>query len=111
METILINKNRGLTALYDGDKYIIHSSYYGVVAESNKIERHYDENNCERSVHICFDICEWFGYWSLTDAITRGIKRLERRYIADKQVDIGFLKQEGEQNHLKRHLRMTTEKY
>lgn len=111
METILINKNRGLTALYDGDKYIIHSSYYGVVAESNKIERHYDENNCERSVHICFDICEWFGYWSLTDAIIRGIKRLERRYIADKQVDIGFLKQEGEQNHLKRHLRMTTEKY
>lgn len=111
MEIILINKNRGLTALYDGNKYIIHSSYYGVVAESNKIERHYDDNSIERSVHICFDICEWFGYWSLADAITRGIKRLERRYITDKTVDIAFKIHEGEQSYLKRHLKMTTEKY
>lgn len=111
MEIIIINKNRGLTALYDGDEYIIHSSYYGVVAQSNKIERHYDENSRERSVHICFDICEWFGYWSLSDAISRGIRKLERRYIEDKQVDIEFIVQNGEQNHLKRHLKMSTEKY
>lgn len=111
MEISTINKVRGLTALYDGHKYIIHSSYYGVVAESNKIERHYNDNDRECSVHICFDICEWFGYWSLSDAISRGIKKLERRYIDDKRVDIGFRIQEGEESYLKRHLKMTTEKY
>lgn len=111
MEIILINKTRGLTALYDGDKYIIHSSYYGVVAESNKIERHYDNKSVEHSVHICFDICEWFGYWSLSKAISRGIKKLERKYIEDKVVSISFNIQNGEQNHLKRHLKITTERY
>lgn len=111
MEIILINKKRGLTALYDGDKYIIHSSYYGVVAESNKIERHYDNKSLEHSVHICFDICEWFGYWSLSDAISRGIKKLERQFIEDKQVDVSFVIKKGEESHLRRHLKISTEKY
>lgn len=111
MEIILFNKNRGLTALYDGGKYIIHSSYYGVVAESKAIERNYDDHSQERSVHITFEICEWFGYWSLTDAISRGIKKIERRFIDDKQVDIAFEIQTGEQSSLKRHLTMETVKY
>lgn len=111
MEIVLINKNRGLTSLYDGDKYIIYSSAYGVVAESNNIERYYDDNYRDNSVHICFDICEWNGYWSLSDAIRRGVTKLERRYIEDKLVDITFRKQQGEQDHLNRHLKMTTEKY
>lgn len=111
MDITLISKERGITALYDGDRYIIHSSCYGVVAESDKIERDYDADNYERSVHICFDICEWFGYWSLERVITQGIKKLERMYNKDKQVDISFNVQKGEQGYLKRRLRMTTERY
>lgn len=113
MEIRLLSKDRGITALYDGDKYIIHSSYYGVVAESKPIER-FTTNEVGEFVHldnfeIEFDICEWFGYWSLKDVITRGIKKIEREW--KNEATITFNTIEGEQEHLHRRLVVTTEKY
>lgn len=114
MEIRLLSDKRGITALYDGDKYIIHSSCYGVVAESKPIVRHeYDKKTGELvhydNVNIEFDICEWFGYWSLKDVITRGIKKIEREWKNTANITYNEIK--GEQEHLRRHLVMTTEKY
>lgn len=106
-----LNKERGIISLYDGDKYIIYSTYYGVVAESSKIDRHYDDNFTEKQVGITFDICEWFGYWSLSNVIKRGITKQERQFISDKKVTITFNQVKGEQSHLKRQLVMHTERY
>lgn len=108
MEIILFNKNRGLTSLYDGKRYIIHSSCYGVVAVSEPIDRHYPDGK-EPSVDIHFRICEWFGYWSLADAICRGVRRLERRFEPNKQVNITFEQQAGQQDYLRLRLCMTLE--
>lgn len=114
MEIRLLSPQRGITALYDGDKYIIHSSFYGVVAESKPIKRYeYDKKTGELlhydNVEIEFDICEWFGYWSLKDVITRGIKKIEREWKNEATIVYNTI--EGEQEHLRRHLKITTEKY
>lgn len=112
MEIRVLSPKRGIIALYNGEKYIIYSTYYGVVAESTKIDRHYDEaTSREHSVTIEFDVCEWFGYWSLYDIIRRGVKKMERQFINDKEVCIILNQVRGEQNHLHRRLVMTTEEY
>lgn len=97
MRIEVLNNTRGILSIYDGDKYVIYSQYYGVVAESTKIER------SDESVTIDFDICEWFGYWALKPIITRGIKKQETLYI-DKKVTINYTEQKGQQEHLKKHL-------
>ena len=58
--------------------------FYGVVAYSTKIDR--KEINNENEIRkydttIELDICRWYGYWDLKSIITRGIKRLENRYV------------------------------
>lgn len=114
MEIRVLSQKRGITALYDGDKYIIHSSYYGVVAESKPIKRYEYNRRTGEIVHsdhitIEFDICEWFGYWSLKSIITRGIKKIEQEWKHNATIIYHEIK--GEQSHLKRHLKMTTEQY
>lgn len=106
-----LSAKRGITALYDGDKYVIWSSFYGIVAESTKIERSDDENYRERSVTIEFDVAEWFGGWSLYDIIRRGVKKMERECLPEKEVCIVLHQVQGEQLSLKRRLMMSTEKY
>lgn len=39
METKTLSEKQGIIALYDGVRYIIYSTTYGVVAESSKIKR------------------------------------------------------------------------
>lgn len=109
-----LSNARGIIAFYDGDKYIIYSTCYGVVAESKPITRcYYDENNIIHhydKIDIEFDICVWYGYWSLKDVITRGIKKLERE---DCQVecDITYNEIAGTESHLKKRLVVKTEDY
>ena len=95
-----ISNKRGIYLLYDGNKYVIHSEYYGVVAESTKIERLEKENK----VIIDFDICEWYGYWALKPIITKGIKDEESMYI-ERQVIINYNTITGTENSLKKYLK------
>lgn len=104
-----LSEKRGIIALYDGDKYIIYSTYYGVVAESTNIDRTYRNDCTESSVSIDFDVCEWFGYWSLYDIIRRGVKKMEREFLPDKEVCIVLHQKQGEQDHLRRRLVVSTE--
>ena len=90
MEIQTLSQKRGIYSIYDGDKYIIYSSYYGVVAYSTNIERIDIENeNIREKTKIDFDICQWFGYWDLKTIISRGIKKLENRYI-NKDIKINY---------------------
>lgn len=107
-----LSEKRGITALYDGEKYIIMSDHYGVVGISTKIDRHYDERSRRAlSVSIDLDVPEWFGCWSLYDIIRRGVKKMEREYIEDKEVDIVLHQVQGEQEKLKCSLVMDVERY
>ena len=94
-----INNTRGIYFLYDGDKYVIYSEFYGVVAESTAINR--EEEN---KVIIDFNICEWYGYWALKPIITRGIKKEETMYI-DKEVIINYNTIKGTENSLNKYLK------
>lgn len=96
-----INNTRGIYFLYNGNKYIIYSEYYGVVAESTKIERIEEKNE----VMIDFDICEWYGYWALQPIITKGIKAEETMYITDRKVVINYNTVKGTENSLKKYLK------
>lgn len=114
MEIRLLSPNHGITALYDGDKYIIYSSYYGVVAESKPIKRYEYDKKTGETMHfdhitIEFDICVWHGCWSLKNIITRGIKKIEQEWHNTATITYNEIK--GEHEHLHRHLRMTTEQY
>lgn len=111
MEISMLSQKRGIMSIYDGKKYIIYSTYYGVVAKSTSIERVDDENYREKECKIVFDICDWIGYWSLKDIINRGIRKLERQFLPDKKVEIEYNTREGEQMYLKERLVMDTEKY
>lgn len=103
-----LSDKRSIYATYDGSKYIIISTYYGVVAESTSIER--SEDGEDKTVVITFDICNWYGYWSLKDIITRGIRRMEQRYVK-KDVQINYHTVEDTENHLKKWWRIVTEEY
>ena len=94
-----INNTRGIYFLYDGDKYVIYSEFYGVVAESTAINR--EEEN---KVIIDFNICEWYGYWALKPIITRGIKKEETMYV-DKEVIINYNTIKGTENSLNKYLK------
>lgn len=107
----VLSDKRGILSLYNGKKYIIYSQFYGIVAESEEIQRHYDSDNCEASVSITFTICEWIGYWDLKSIIKRGITKLERQYIEDKAVNIEFKTAEGQQMHLNKRLNYSVEDY
>lgn len=80
-----LSQKRGILSFYDGNKYIIVSTFYGVVAESTDIKRTDDDTNVE----ITFDICRWYGYWDLKSIITRGIKKFEQKYLS-KNVTIKY---------------------
>lgn len=110
MEITVLSQKRGIMSLYDGCKYIIVSTHYGVVAESKKIERVSDDKGMEKAVHILFEICDWYGCWDLKSIIVRGVKKLETQFV-EKRVDIGFEIQQDEAMYLKRRLIMATEKY
>lgn len=84
MQIEILSNKRGIISLYDENKYIIYSQFYGVVAESTKIERIGDDK-----VEIVFDICRWYGYWDVKPIITRGIKKQETMYI-QKDVTIKY---------------------
>lgn len=103
-----LSDKRGIYAAYDGNKYTIISTYYGVVAESTDIKR--DENGENKSVVITFDICEWYGYWSLKDVINRGIKRCEQEFVK-KDVQIIYNTVKGTENHLNKWWKIATEAY
>lgn len=96
-----ISNKRGIYFLYSGSKYIIYSEYYGIVAESTKIDRESKEN----TVIIDFDICEWYGYWALKPIITKGIKAEETMYLKDKKVTINYNEVEGTDNSLNKYLK------
>ena len=95
MEISLLSEKRGIYAIYQGIEkgYIIWSSFYGVVAISKEIidkeVGNINEDNLMHHKTIVFDICEWSGYWSLKDVITRGIRKLENRFVYTK-VDFKF---------------------
>lgn len=95
-----ISNKRGIYFLYDGEKYVIYSEFYGIVAESTNINR--EEEN---KVIIDFDICEWYGYWALKPIITKGIKAEENMYI-EKDVIINYNTVKGTENSLKKYLKM-----
>ena len=95
-----ISNKRGIYFIYDGTQYIIYSEFYGVVANSTKIDR-----TVEDKVIIDFDICDWHGYWGLKPIITKGIKAEETMYI-DKDVVINYniVKNQAE-NQLNKYLK------
>lgn len=105
-----LSKTRGILSLYDGDKYIIWSEVYGVVAESTAIRRFDSKEFGKDEVEIDFDICEWIGYWDLKSIITRGINKAETEYVP-KTVIIKYNMIKEEQNYLRRSLEMKTVKY
>lgn len=94
-----ISNKRGIYLLYDGDKYVIYSEFYGVVAESTNINR--EEEN---KVIIDFNICQWYGYWDLKTIITKGIKAEETMYI-QKDVIINYNTIEKTDNKLDKYIK------
>lgn len=114
MEIRYLSQNRGIISLYDGGKYIIYSTFYGVVAESTKIEREHlkreykSENEIAENTVIDFDICQWYGYWSLKDIITRGIKKAEKQYV-NKNIKINYHEVEDTDNSLNKRLKFILE--
>lgn len=100
MKLKCISNKRGIYFLYDGDKYVIYSEFYGIVAESTNINR-----DDEKKVIIDFDICEWFGYWALKPIITKGIKAEETMYITDREVVINYNTVKGTENSLNKFLK------
>lgn len=87
MEIKTLSKERGITAIYNGEQYLIHSSFYGFVAKSTKIDRSQDTHDENGKVLIDFDMCDWMGYWDLATIIKKGVKKMERQFI-NKQVYI-----------------------
>ena len=101
---ILSNKRR-ILSLYDGSKYIIYSQFYGVVAESTRIDRkEIDDGKYYQKVEIDFDICEWHGYWDLKTIITKGIKKLEDTFIKN-DVTINYNTIYGQQEGLDKYIK------
>lgn len=88
MELRCLSEERGIYAIYQGDArgYAIYSSFYGIVALSTNIERCEDRSK----VKIKFDICDWTGYWSLRNIITRGVSKMEKKFKEDKVVEFEF---------------------
>lgn len=99
MKLKCISNKRGIYFLYDGEKYVIYSEFYGIVAESTNINR-----DDEKKVVIDFDICEWYGYWALKPIITKGIKAEETMYI-QKDVIINYNTIEKTENHLNKYIK------
>ena len=89
-----ISNERGIYAIYDGNQYLIYSSYYGMVAKSTEITRDHEND----IVNIKIDMCDWSGYWSLSTIITRGIRKLENQWTY-KKVNIEINRRDdGRQN-------------
>lgn len=109
MELKNFSQERGIYGFYNGTKYIIFSTFYGVVAESTKIERIENENE-EKIVNIEMNICQWYGYWDLKSIITRGIKKAENQYI-QKEVNITYNTIENTDNCLNKRLIIETEDF
>lgn len=106
MEIRTLSEKRGILSFYNGDRYIIYSTFYGVVAESTEIIR--DEETDD--VIINFDICDWCGYWDLKSIISRGINKAEKQFI-DKNVKINYNILRDQQMHLNRNIKIETIKY
>ena len=87
MEIKTLSKERGITAIYNGEQYFIHSSFYGFVAKSTKIDRSQDTHDENAKIFIDFDMCDWMGYWDLAAIIKKGVKKMEQQFI-NKQVYI-----------------------
>ena len=94
----LLSKERGIYSIYNGDKYYIYSSFYGMVAKSILIQRD-NENDV---VDIVFDMCDWSAYWDLASIIKRGIRKLENQWIY-KKVNIDIVKRNDGRNNLNEH--------
>ena len=94
----LLSKERGIYTIYNGDKYLIYSEYYGMVAKSILIQRD-NENNV---VDIVFDMCDWSGYWDLASIIKRGIRKLENQWTY-KKVNIDIVKRNDGRMNLNEH--------
>lgn len=114
MEIRVLNNERGIYATFDGEKYTIISSYYGVVAFSTSIRRNGDywENkvlNSKNDTEIDFIICDWCGYWDLKSIITRGVKKMESQFVT-KKVVINYEVMPGTGNSLPYNWEMKIEK-
>lgn len=100
MELTNLSSKRGIYSFYDGSSYIIYSTYYGVVAYSSNIRREdLDNEDIKESVTIDFNICNWYCYWDLKSIITKGINKLEKRFI-NKNVIIKYKTVKGTDNTL-----------
>lgn len=106
MEIRTLSEKRGIISFYNGDKYIIYSTFYGVVAESTSILR----DNETDDVTINFDICDWCGYWDLKSIISRGINKAEKQFI-NKNVKINYNILRNQQMHLNKNIKIETVKY
>ena len=107
MDIKTFSRQRGITALCLGHKYIIHSEIYGIVAESTEVKRSDDHNVSD----IKFEICKWVGDWDLRSIISRGVKKHERKYIKDRKVNIEYTTIIDQQMMLYRDLVVYTEEY
>lgn len=102
MEIRKISNERGIYAIYDGEKYLIYSEFYGMVAKSTRIERD-NENDI---VNIDFIMCDWSGYWNLATIIKRGVKKLECQWIY-KTVNINIERRTDGRQNLKEYYIIT----
>jgi hypothetical protein len=102
MEIRKISNERGIYAIYDGQKYLIYSEFYGMVAKSTKIER----DNEKDIVNIDFIMCDWSGYWDLAQIIKRGVAKLERQWVY-KKVNINIQRNKDGRQNLKEHYIIT----
>lgn len=104
MEIKTLSNQRGIISIYDGNKYLIYSEVYGVVAESTEIKR------TDEQVIINFDICYWLGYWDLKTIITKGIKKLEQRFL-NRDVKINYKVDYNHQMSLNKNLEIKAINY
>ena len=105
MNNKTLSTERGITLLENGNQIIIHSSYYGVVAEGTRETEHNDDYTFSKAIYH-LNICEWYGYWDLKSIIKRGISRYEKNDWKMDLVEIYFNTIQGQQMHLNKYIEL-----
>lgn len=108
-----ISNDHGIFAIWNTDKWIIYDNFWGVVAESEPVQRYVADENQYISpldvVKITFAMPEDGGDMGLPNLIRRQIGRLEKEKMSVDEVEFEFKPQAGERRHLARYLKADTE--
>ena len=110
MNIKVLSSKRGITLLQSGETIVIHSSFYGVVAEGTRTSEHYNNDCSIRSIYN-LNVCNWCGYWDLNSIIKREVKKWELNSWNVNECIINLTIIKDEEMALRQNVRLNLEKY